>query len=278
MFPKTIIETIIFRYAVYSNTYKYKYSVPCNEFYDNICFNKSSGIVCARSHYSFKLIDYNTGLNHDNSLIDTKLFNSCFIHEHDHGFVIAKPIHFDNNVLSVQMSDNILTFFLQNKQYKYIRNNHRLFCYDNALYVYNDSVYVIDICDTMYMITEYDLDKLTINNASEYNSCKYINLQISVHDDVIYVYDNVNIYTHDINTFDRLNQYSCNRDYPYARLHKNKLYTLEQNVVNIYNVITFECICSFEVDINSKFHGIISLCDDILMISDNIRIIFYDIK
>lgn len=294
MFPKTIIENIIFEYATESQKYIHKYTLPCDASYDNVQYNKHLGIICMKSDKSFKLIDYKTGMDHDSSIIDVKKFNSHFIKHGNYDCVFVANIFSFGYTILVNLLNYTSVHILRDKQYERIdriRTGSSLNCATAS----NDILYCISSSNTQYVIHAYN-----VKNNKEYNSiifsCKYgfDTIQISIHNGIIYICEsddiNVYVYTHNDTTFDKLNQYShtlCHDNLNQGKriklmnkstlkLYKNKLYECVGNKINVYDVISFECICTFNINLEHDYH--LSITDDILMVSNKEQLAIYDIK
>jgi hypothetical protein len=279
IFPRAIIDTLIFEYTIRSNTYKYLYTILCdNELFDDVHFNKQLGIMCvksSKSSKSYKLIDYKTGMDHDNSLIDTKMLNLTFCSKSD--YTPQQIIHFSDDIIVLRYFERMYIYSLIDKNYKQTHSHY--FHYFSKIIVHNNYVYVLVYFPNRYWIGQYDVLYFTeIRSSSVYCYVGY-DLDISIHDDTIYICEsdkiNINIYIHDINNFER-------RDVQHAifenmKLHKNRLYQYVKNKICVYDILTLQSILEIYVgysDNKYKLH----VNDNIIMLSNEHHMIFYEIK
>lgn len=281
IFPRAIIDTLIFGYTIKSNTYKYLYTVLCNdELFDNVHFNKQLGIICVKSSKSYKLIDYKTGMDHDDSLIDTKMLNLTFCSKSD--YTTRQIIHFGDDIIVFRYFERMYRHSLIDKNYKQIHSHH-LHCVSKII-VHNNYVYALVYYPNRYWIGQYDALYFTeIRSSSVYCYTGY-DLDISIHNDTIYICEsnkiiNINIYIHDINNFER---HDVRHDVPHALfenviLHKNRLYQYVKNKICVYDILTLQStleICVGYSDDKYKLY----VNDDVLMLSNKHHMIFYEIK
>jgi hypothetical protein len=276
IFPKAIIESLIFKYVVESNSYKYLYTIPCTGFYKNVHFNRHYKIISCESRDLFKFVDYNTGKEYNGSHIDRNFFR----------------LHSTKKIL--YLSNDII--FMYGRQYvsKYVYSNNKYikqFNYPHGnqpVCIYNDFVYIMICGYGRYRFEVYDTNRSETKNSCTYQH-KTNSLCMSIYNNMIYIYEydsyteeSISIRTHDINDFRIIstyfaakNNYKCRE----ARLYKNKLYQYALGQIFIYEAISFEQIHSFKVnsyDINTISE--ISISDDIILLSDGLRIILYEIK
>jgi hypothetical protein len=297
MMPKSIIEHIIFKYAIDTRRYIHKYTISNDSYkrnpsyegcYNNIRYNKQLGIMCCETGENYKLIDYKTGAEHDGSIINLKSFDYMFIDIDIDSVYISYVIYFDDDaIITYSFFDGMQRFILRDKVYMRVRIGS---CNYDPTCVYNNSIYCGYFEDKKYHIRVYDLISLrTIKISNEY-SCKseYYsrnkNRLMSIYNDIIYVYEsdttgNIDIHTYDVNTIERLNQYhhKCDVEWKYMILHENKLYKYAYGKICIYDATTFGHICSFPVNTHLKHNSRISISNNVLMISDDQYILFYDI-
>lgn len=281
--PEDIVEFIIFEYVVNSNKYIYKYTVSHGTLH-NAHFNKQLGIICCKSDVDYKFIDYKTGYDHDGSLINVKQFND----EH-----ASSEIIYFNNKMIIHQNQCLSNCILQDQTY--VSNQSEWdFLYCNSLFCIQDKhIFVIEINSNEYNIHKLDFNFDTINKSLRHLWDKH-ELYVSAHDDILYIWQidrdgtNISVHTHDVNTLKLLNVNDYKREYETyfldRKVYQNKLYEYvhhhhDKNEIKIYDLMTMEQIHSFDIDdrylsSNTK----LSIDDDILIISDTKRTLFYDIK
>jgi hypothetical protein len=281
MFPRAIIETIIFKYVVSPNKYIYLYTIISDAYYSNICFNKQLGIICCQNIDRIKLIDYCTGLSHDESLINIESLSVCLDVWYSGSLQSMK--YFNNNIIISSDSEFI------NKHVYNMNTWRQSFRRDIDVYnvcVNDEYVYVISTCTDKYYICKYDL--LTFTQTQVSKKYKYHSnvLQMSIHEDTLYIHDRTYldkkqsyyIYAHDIINLKRKSRKSTKK-LSNASLYKNKLYCYESRTVYVYDVTTLNKIHSFNIDQCDQNIGCnIFISDDIMMLSNPKQMIFFDIK
>jgi hypothetical protein len=285
-FPKVIIDHIIFKYAVNSCTYEYKYSIPCTELFSNVHLNKQLGIILCESNKSFKFIDYHSGEEHDRSLINT---TSCGLHYND--FIIL----FDNDIILTRHI-TINKYIISNKQYVKTSCNYIDIDSSYCIKIHESFIYMLHKNKTHYNIIVYDLEHLNKICESQTYECHDGTLQLSIYDDCIYIYECdyihmiTRMYIHDVNTFHRtlitrrmythgIHTFHMTLSHNYAILYKNKLYYYNLGKIYVYDTNTFEQIYSFDVNqCRKNINYCLNISDDIILLSNSEHMIFYHIK
>jgi hypothetical protein len=276
--PKAIIDTIILKYYIGPNLYDEKYTKFHYDHFTQIHYNPFLDIICCKCYRSnkFKLLDYWTGTTHDESKIDIKQFNTCINGSFD-------IIYFNNNImLSRSNHTTIHRYILKDTKYELTHINKHM--HYNDICVYNNCIYIVISHDNKYCIRVYDVNdlrKLTESYHFEYGNILYDGqLHMSVHDDIIYIYedhfDYNNIYFHNIINLNRFHQHKNIRKYSDAQLYQDKLYYHESNEICIYDMISLERVYTFNPHSNEIKH--ILLSNNVIMLSGDHIFILYDIK
>lgn len=274
--PKTIIESLIFKYVIDSNSYKYLYTISCIGFYKNVHFNKHLKIISCESRDLFKFIDYDIGKEYSKSDFDTQFFRS-----HQNNTIL----YFNDDTIFMSELKYVSKYvYSENKYIKQFSYSH-----DNQqVCIYNDFVYIMICGYGRYCFEVYDTNRLETKKSFTYQH-NTNSLYMSIYNDMIYIYEydsyteeSISIRTHDINDFRIISTYFAAKKHnkcQEARLYKNKLYQYALGQIFIYDVVSFEQIHSFKVNINDVNTIVeISISDDIILLSDGLRIILYEIK
>jgi hypothetical protein len=166
------------------------------------------------------------------------------------------------------------------------------------LYCANDeNIYAFEINSNEYNIYKLDFNFNTVNKSFGH-SCGKHKLYVSVYNDILYFCEindddinstNISVHTHDVDTLKLYHVYVYEDEREYETyyldetVYQNKLYEYvryhRRDKIRIYDLVTMERIHSFDIDDRYLVGDIkLSIADDILMISDKRRTLFYDIK
>jgi hypothetical protein len=277
--PKDVIETIIFKYAINSNKYIFKYSIPFHTIYNNVHCDKQLGIICCQNDVSTTLIDYNTGHAYNESLINTKTFTTHFTSEH----ITNKIIYFNNNIIIDQYNDILFkhNYKLSISRCHYNKNDSLVSTYDNHIYVVNNGYvsYSIYKCNT-------DFDEVCKSINYTFPHMYYLT-QMSIYDDMLYICEinknKLHVSLHNITNLHHIrnidHELVDNDDLLDRIVYKNKLYELYQfnNNILVYDLITMIHIYTIDIGPEVCWGAKLLIADDILMISDKENTLFYDI-
>jgi WD40 repeat protein len=276
IFPRDVIHLLIFKYVVNSNTYNYLRTLQSDEYFYDVHVNRQLKIMCLISSRSYRLIDYETGEDHDNSVIDIKSIPSPFRNS---------MLYFDNDILLMYMNySGCYKYVLNNTKYLKTHFDHNSRYY--YIYVYDERIYRINHENAQYYITVYelhDLKKIAKSIKYSYNGGP---LLITVHEDKICVCWNNNRYptcnVHDINSFSIIHHYYCHKqkcNFYATGVYKNKLYMCTSNQIFVHDILTCEQLHSFRINgyqQNKQYY--MSISNDIIMLSFEGHMIFYNIK
>lgn len=278
--PKDVIEQIIFKYAVNSNKYIFKYLIPFNTIYDNVRYNKQLSIICCQNDVTIKLIDYKTGCIYEGLLIDTEMYVTYFTNKH-----VTSEIIYINNILIVRCNEILYkyNYNLDLSRCHYIQINSLVAIYDEHIYIVTEGYMSYSVC------------KCDMNFNKLYKSVEYIfpffskyTQYITIYDDMLYICaineNKLHVTTHnttDLRRIHDINHELINKDDLLDRtLYKNKLYELYQfnNNIIVYDLITMTHIYTININPEVRRDAKLTIADDILMISDKENTLFYEIQ
>lgn len=284
IFPKTIIETLIFKYMVKANKHTYINSIICHTPIYNFHYNKRLELMSYNSGDSYKLIDYKTGIAHTGSLIDTKSFTSLFIK--DYFDYIPHILYFNDNILITIQHENIRLYTLEDAKY-ILTNSYKNVLASNAC-IHNNHIYTIEHDDYEYNIVVYNIDSRQNNNFIKKSDTYESNdesLQLSVIDDMIYIYeekthsnDALHLYVHDINTLNRINSHKITCEIKKAILYQNKLYCCKLNTIYVYDIIynTSDAIYSYKIRCDEDIYDDVMISNDVILLESEKSYVLYE--
>jgi hypothetical protein len=267
--PTEIIKHIIYEYI---NEYQYKCSIDNDQIYDNVCLNEELGIIYCASKTGHKFIDVHNNQLHDSSIIDIKRWNNIFINDGAHSM-----LYFNNGVIITHYSPYIYKYNLRIKKY----NNYKYIGKPEAICTAGTNMYTCIRDESWYRITVYDVNTLVmITLSSCFNINKYTKITMSIHNDVIYIIETQNTYltkihVHDRKTLNPITAYKAHISSTNTQVYKDRIYNLEQHKINIYDIKSLSLINGINVTINKC---VMTIADDIIMISSSNRLIFYMIN
>jgi hypothetical protein len=263
--PKVIIEYIIFSYLVVSNKYTYLYTVPYQNNLLRCYMNKQLGLLCCESPIAFTFLDISTGATHDGSIIDC---TTCNPNE--------KMLYFNNDII-IMKNRNVSKLAFNNTRYELVQSVENMsYCYNEC--VNNNNLYMMCGNNNDLYIYAYDLTNLKQVTRWSYtnNLCKR-NIQISVHENILYVYESkTQIYIHDINdNMNLINTKQIKCAY-ISCIHKNKLYSYTNGVIKVYDILLSRQICEITIEqINQESYYDLIVSDNIIALCGEQHIIFY---
>jgi hypothetical protein len=281
-FPKDIINLIMNYVTILNN--KYKYSINNPGYCDNICFNKELGIIYCSSQNFYKLIDYKNGTRHDSSLIDLRSFETQLVDRWWHT-IGRKIIYFGNDTIICYRNYNdehskFDKYTLTNKKYEHVSDKFMRSCV--AAYVYEQQIYVYaHHGHDKYYILVYDWNFHVINCSAKIIQ-ENTNLQMSIHNDTIYIieswYKNAcYIHEHDIKTLYRyVTRIFIHGSYDNIIIYKDNIYVCEPNKIIVYDIILFEPLYTIDIKFNPKNR--ISISNGLTIVSNKKEIMVYDTK
>jgi hypothetical protein len=275
--PDAIVNTLIFKYAVYSNKYEYKYRIPYTNSLYGVCFNKQLNIICCEFATEFVFIDYLTRKRHDNSLIDVALFNSHMIGG-NHGTTYSM-MYFNNTELIMRNHDDIMIkYVLINRIYQAtLMHTDENIVPHNYIRVCDNYIYTISRNKVQYWFSTYNLNFIKIKESRIYFCHNTKCIMMSAFNGIIYVYTPLYCYAHNINDFDRYHTIEHSLTHSTIRLYKDKIYCCRDKQILIYDFITMEQIHCINIKKTDDVYELF-ISDGALILRNSTHIMFYDIK